>query len=170
MVDLSLCGSRYVSVWSESSGVVMTLVLTTEMTLGSPRRERQLRSQILQCFKRLGCSKLSSGGNVVCAWFAQQSALEIQNLIRDIDDGIHGLLHEPLYPRVVEEMLGITASERIRWTKNGRLKTSGQGAFRRGQREIYFRRYSFKQMLIILRNIEIVHAWREEDMMQRQQH
>lgn len=70
---------------------------------------------------------------------------------------------EQLYPRVVEEILGITSRERRRWTKDGRLHKSGAGSFYRGRQPIHFSLHPALQIAALSKSPEIIESWRKAD-------
>jgi hypothetical protein len=61
-----------------------------------------------------------------------------RRILAEVDTVLDGFAHNLLMPRMVEEVLGITARERPKWTKDGRLPKSGLGSFKRGLRTIHF--------------------------------
>ena len=53
-------------------------------------------------------------------------------IIAEIDSVLDGFARDRVTPRImVEQVLGITTRERLRWTKDGRLPKSGAGSFKR---------------------------------------
>ncbi len=70
---------------------------------------------------------------------------------------------EPLYPRVVEEVLGISARERLRWTKDRRLAATEGSEFRRGRRVFRVPRYPVAEIAALAANPALLAGWRAED-------
>ena len=53
--------------------------------------------------------------------------------------------------------------KRRRWTKDGRLPTSGAGLFRGGQHSIHFPLYPPTKIAMLAQQPEKIEAWRQED-------
>ena len=69
----------------------------------------------------------------------------------------------PLTPRLVAAVLGmISGQERARWSKDGRLPTSGPAHFRRAS-TIAVPTYSVAVIERLLASPEILAAWRDQD-------
>lgn len=68
----------------------------------------------------------------------------------------------PLTPRFLIAALGITSRERVRWTKDGRLKSSGSTTIDRGQ-PIFVPIYSIEDVEILLGEPGVLDRWRTED-------
>jgi hypothetical protein len=62
----------------------------------------------------------------------------------------------------VQDALNITARERIRWTKDGRLRTSGTFTARR-QQVVTFSTYAVAYIEALSLRTETIEAWREAD-------
>ena len=69
---------------------------------------------------------------------------------------------QPLTPRFLVAALGITSRERVRWTKDGRLKSSGSITIDRGQR-IFVPVYAIEDVEILVSNPGILDRWRTDD-------
>jgi hypothetical protein len=82
--------------------------------------------------------------------------------IAKIDRYIDQFLDQPLTPRMVEDVLGITKQERSRWSKDGRLKRSGTASFKRGQ-VVQFYTHSVEFISALARHPSIIAVWRAED-------
>lgn len=65
-----------------------------------------------------------------------------------------------MYPSQVEEMLNITKTERNRWKNEGKLKTVGKGAFKKGSNYIEYDVFEVIQISSITQ--EQIKKWREE--------
>lgn len=139
------------------------MVISESLTLGSVRREQQLRSHVLVCFRRLNGNRAFCDGRAVRAWLDRSRLAEMADLLTRLDEHIDEYLLAPVYPRVVEEILKISARERIRWTKDGRLETSGRGSFSCGPRSVHFPRYPVRHIEMLAGQAETISAWRDAD-------
>jgi hypothetical protein len=68
----------------------------------------------------------------------------------------------PCTPQVVVELLRIQPRERLRWTKDGRLRSSGSVSFRRGG-ALSCATYATEEVVRLYRRPEIIAAWRQAD-------
>ena len=90
---------------------------------------------------------------------APKSTNSLATFLRDADRAIEKISKRQLHPREVEALLSITSRERIRWTKEGRLPTSGRGSFRKGQL-IQFPTYPIRVILALAENRAQTEDWR----------
>jgi len=86
----------------------------------------------------------------------------IKNVLIELDQNLNSIANRPLTHRMVEQLLGITARERLRWTKDGRLPRSGHASFQKG-RTILIATHPVDKISDLLARPEIVAAWREDD-------
>lgn len=86
----------------------------------------------------------------------------VRKLVTEIDDTLKAIACRPLTPRLVQEALGITARERLRWTKDGRLPTKGSISFRKG-RTITIRTYPPEGISGLLSSPETIASWCASD-------
>jgi hypothetical protein len=114
--------------------------VTHELMLGSNRRAEQARQCIVGLFKRRRV-KSRRKGEEIRASIPLDAIEELPKLLSDIDAGLDAFREQRLHPLVVEEILGITASERRRWTKDRRLPQSSMGSFGRSGQSIHFPLY-----------------------------
>ena len=72
------------------------------------------------------------------------------------------IAQKPLSPRKVEKILSISPAERLRWSKNGRLRQSGTAQILRGSK-IRLCTYPPQEIERLSVNPEIIAAWRQAD-------
>jgi hypothetical protein len=94
--------------------------------------------------------------------FAKVELLDLE-LLSEIDAALDAFRKQRLHPLVVEEILGITASERRRWTKDGRLPQSGMDSFGCGRQSIHFPLRPATKIAELARRPATIEAWRHED-------
>jgi len=87
---------------------------------------------------------------------------QIEGKLSEVAEALARVAWRPLTPRLVAEALGISGQERARWTKDGRLRHSGQAAVRRGNSPST-PTYSVGVIQNLVVYPEIVTAWREQD-------
>jgi hypothetical protein len=81
-----------------------------------------------------------------------------RHIDRQLDDFSRG----HLTPRAVEQVLGISTRERLKWTKDGRLPRSGSASFRRGH-DIHISLHPADKIAALAANPSIISAWRAAD-------
>jgi hypothetical protein len=156
-------GSRYVSVRRHDRDLVLTLELTHDLTLGSPRRERKALGMLKRLLRKASTASLLCSGRTITASLHGGSGKDLRDLLLRIDAAIDSFRAEKLHPKEVEEVLGITALERIRWTKDGRIPQSGTGSFGVGQRSIRFPLHPGDGIAALAGRAGIVEEWRAID-------
>ena len=80
-----------------------------------------------------------------------------------IETSLASFARERLTPKVVEEVLGITSRERIRWTKDGRLPKSGTGSFKKGSHVFQYSLHPADKIAYLAEDPSIVASWRREE-------
>jgi hypothetical protein len=129
--------SRYLAIGHLQSEVSLAFEPMYELTLGSKRRAKEARQFVICLLKRRRIKSWKEGEEVRAS-FPPHAADKLPDLLSEIDAALDAFRKQRLHPLVVEEILGITPSERRRWTKDGRLPQSGSGSFGRGRQSIHF--------------------------------
>ncbi len=108
----------------------------------------------------------------VSAWSQSDASIRVENSL-DLDgrldvlaEGLAKIAERPLTGRLVVETLGITNQERLRWTKDGRLRQSGSASIRRAH-ALAIQTYDPDRLAEI--SLEDVRAWRARDAVDRLQ-
>lgn len=155
--------SPYVTTVGSVTGLSITFRPSSELTLGSNRREKALRRRVAKLIRNSRPLLLSVDDEQICATFGPDAEDELPALLSALDASIEAFKQERLSPKVVEEILQITPRERLRWTKDGRLPRSGAAAFGVGQRSIHFALHPVAQIAALSENPEIIAACRRAD-------
>jgi hypothetical protein len=75
-----------------------------------------------------------------------------------------GLLQkQPLTAKMVEEILSITAAERRRWSKDGRIPHSGRASFGQGKQKVSLFAYSSEVISKLAARPQQIAEWRRCD-------
>lgn len=155
--------SRYATIIDSAKGLSITFRPSSELTLGSSRREKAIKRRVAKLLRNSRPFLLSVDDEQICATFGPDAEGELPAALSAIDASIEAFKEERLYPKVVEEILQITSRERLRWTKDGRLPRSGAAAFGVGQRSIHFALHPVEQIAALSKSPEIIAAWRSAD-------
>lgn len=139
----------------DEHGWRLDLAALLDSRLGLALRADEVRATTLRCI-----------GSEMATWMQEARAVRIADLAglsRQLDGlaaGLAIIAERPLTGRLVVQALGITNQERLRWTKDGRLRQCGSASIKRGQ-ELRIQTYHPDQVSGITH--EIVQAWRSED-------
>jgi hypothetical protein len=82
-------------------------------------------------------------------------------IIAVLDQELEECANSRLTPLEVEQTMGITSRERLKWTKDGRLPTDGTGSFRKNGITITFSLHPYSGIVAI--KPETVERWRQDD-------
>lgn len=141
----------------------LVFVVPLDLALGSRLRAGELRNRLMRLLKRQGADgirvEIASCETRIAAVLAGDGA----DLTARIAELVAAFRTDPLYPRVVEEVLGISARERLRWTKDRRLGAIEGSEFRRGRRAFRVPRYPVDEIAALATSPAIVARWRAED-------
>ncbi|MFZ5700719.1 MAG: hypothetical protein ACOY4P_05130 [Pseudomonadota bacterium] len=95
--------------------------------------------------------------------FDRASRQDAQNLVEALRERLFRIARKPISQRQVEDILGITSRERIRWGKDGRLPLSGTSRIRKGKTGISLWTYPGDAVEQLAANPAVIRRWREED-------
>ena len=138
--------------------------IPVDATLGSRLREKELRQIVGRMIRHAKPRSLVVKEHEASAMFDRsEPEARIRRLLSDVDRRVDEFRRERLHPRVVDELLGISAHERRRWIKDGRLPVSGSGSFRRGKQVIQFPLHPPDKIARLVEAPNTVAEWRERD-------
>lgn len=145
-------------------GIRLSVRVSNGATLGSRRRAKELRQIVGRIIRQAKPISLVVSEQQVSAVFDKsEPETQMRRLLDEVDQRIDEFRKERLHPRVVDELLGISASERRRWIKDGRLPVSGSGSFRRGKQVIQFPLHPADRIAHLREAPDIIAEWRERD-------
>lgn len=146
----------------EGDGVLIRFRPHQDVTLGLPRRAWQITQRVADIIRRAAPVDLADLKDGLDARFATRPS-ELDALLARIANCVNSFKRERLYPKAVEQILGISALERIRWTKDGRLPRSGTGSFVKGRQKIAFSMHPAGAIATLAADPDIIRRWREDD-------
>lgn len=158
--------SEFVAVSCGPDGFHLSLERALEQHLGlrlRPAEVRHCMESALTQSEVMG--RFDDAGE--CVLPSSETGTALARLIRNIDTALSITASRPFTPRLVQNALGITGQERLRWTKHGRLRTCGFESFRRGH-HISVPTYAVEHIEQLLADPRIIAGWREEDRLARQ--
>lgn len=138
--------------------------LTPAATLGSSVRARGI---FLEMRARLPANErnlLHIESRILTLHLPEGCDTNVQRVCAIISDAMEGIEDLPVIPREVEDILTISAAERLRWLKDGRLQSAGTRTVKlRGRaRKITFHVFEPRHIEDVL-DRDLVTIWREED-------
>jgi hypothetical protein len=151
----------HVAVSTTSSGTAIAYDFASWTTLHSRTREQELRRRLQRKLRSWRPVTKSTNGKIVTATFDDPA--QAQAAIKDIERMLDDFGKERLSPKMVEEILGITSVERLRWTKDGRLPKSGTGSFRKGRHVFQFYLHPPAEIAELAAHPAVISRWREAD-------
>lgn len=144
-------------------GISISFQPPYSLTLGSESRARDVRYRVKAKLKRAAPLSRNDDGKTVRAKFQLSSAPLLKAVLSEIDRLLDDFPKARLTPRMVEEILRISAAERRRWNKDGRLPKSGAGSFRRGKQSISFNLHPPEKIARLAKDPALIAQWRRED-------
>jgi hypothetical protein len=161
--DVEILSSRNLSVAQHRETIVISYELSWPMTLGSQLRERDLRRRFKARLQRWFPQEIVDAGAVITASWATADIDRAKSAITHVDHMLDAFRKERLIPKIVEEVLGISARERRRWIKDGRLSKSGTGHFKKGKTVFQFYLHRPEEIAKLAADPQIVAGWRAAD-------
>ncbi|WP_062017933.1 hypothetical protein [Aureimonas sp. AU4] len=133
-------------------------------TLGSAVRakgiEQELRARLP--FPRRGDLAVEAGR--ITLRLSHEKALQFEAARAIVDKTLEGIAALPVLPREIEDILTVTGHERLKWTRDGRLRSAGTRTVKlRGRaKAVTFHVFDPRQVEDLL-DRDLVAIWREED-------
>lgn len=124
-------------------------------------RKRELRLRLSPKFKRIGPSAFNDR---TCLWTFNDTPdlrARLAEELSKLDALVGKIANRDLTPKMVEGALGITNRERLRWTKEGRLRRVNAAPIR--GRKVNVTLYSARQISELAKRKSVIEAWRRED-------
>lgn len=128
-----------------------------------PSRRRALSRCLKKHMKAAPYVTESGEGSVVRLQAPLAHADAFRQFVDRLEAKIHEIMFEPLVPGDVEHLLGISARERIRWGKDGRLAKSGVGSIRKGDQVIHYAKHPAGTVMLLMIRPEVIEEWRQRD-------
>lgn len=140
--------------------------LSAAATLGSSVRAKgillELRARLAPAIKK----SLDLNGAVIVLRMPDTAQDAFQAAFATVAQALTGIESLPVIPREIEDILGISTTERHRWLKDGRLTSIGTRTVKlRGRaRQITFHVFDPRRVEDVM-NDDLVSAWREDDVL-----
>jgi len=146
-----------------SGALTRTWTLPYAARLGSSVRSKGLFLQVRSQLPRPRQKALSVKAGELTLEMAEGEEAEFAASSAIIDRALGGIESRPVIPREIEDILGITSTERRRWLEDGRLPSAGTRTVKlRGRATITFHVFDPAFVEDAL-NRDLVVEWREQD-------
>lgn len=152
--------SRFLDVAPREDALSISYRRSLKERFGLRMRERELCHRIRVRLKRLGRLERTEHGYMLT--IPAETAVTMPSVLASLDGIVESIATRPFSSHQVEESLGISAQERLRWTKDGRLPSSGTATMRKGQ-TVTLSTYSVNTVAMLVSNPSVIAAWRVAD-------
>jgi hypothetical protein len=153
---------KYLTVVQVGDNVSISLGPAVDVHVGLRCRKAVFCKRIRMEFDRHGISVIADADERFLGPAQLSTEPVLAGALSKIDSFIGPFQNQPLTPRMVEEVLGITKQERSRWSKDGRLRRSGTANFKRGQ-AIQIYTHSADVIAALADDPSIIASWRSQD-------
>ncbi|OEC97157.1 hypothetical protein [Rhizobium sp. YK2] len=147
---------------------VETWTLSPTVTFGSSVRAKGILLEVRACLPVAVRRSLDVNGMALVLGMAKHSEHEFASTSAAVSKALEGIENLPVIPREIQDILGISAGERHRWLKDGRLPSAGTRTVRLSGRakQITFHVFDARVVEDLL-DRGAVDEWREEDIAAR---
>lgn len=149
-------------VW-EDGEVRLSFVWCAETIADGERRMQSAAKALRRWAQKFGGVEIESVSGSICFRFFPPMRKDFNVSADRLRLHIRQILTAPLTPEVVDRVLGITARERLRWYKDGRLPTCGRGVIGKGKHQAGFPLFPVDAITRLAASPEIIASWRAHD-------
>jgi hypothetical protein len=132
-----------------------------ERHIGLKLRRKEVKRRISARTRALGVQRWSHDTNRLILEAAADDPV-IARCCEALASELAMIADRPFSPRLLLAALSITNRERLRWSKDGRLRTSGSATIRRGQL-IKIPTYDVALVAALIADPSIIAGWRNDD-------
>jgi hypothetical protein len=148
--------------------LVETWTLSPAATFGSSVRAKGILLEVRARLPVAVRKSLDVNGMALVLGMAEDSEHEFASASAAVTQALKGIENLPIIPREIQDILGISAGERHRWLKDGRLPSAGTRTVRLSGRARKITFHVFDPRLVEdLLDRAVVDEWREEDIATR---
>jgi len=128
-----------------------------------PDRLRLARRLFIQSMEKFGPLATVIHKEPPAFLFSLDRSERLDDICQVLDMRLRSVFNEPLPAKHVDVLLGISAKERRRWSKDGRLPSVGHLSSSRTQRRFTLRVFSVDVIDRLRRDPAKIAKWREDD-------
>jgi len=152
----------------QAAMLVREWTLPPGATLGSSVRAKGILLELRAKLPFKTRKALDIKGSVLTLSMPEDAEEAFEAAVATVENTLEGIESLPVIPREIQDILTITATERHRWLKDGRLKSAGTRTIKlRGRaRKVTFHIFDPRYVEELL-NGDVADSWREEDVERR---
>lgn len=151
-----------------ASALVETWTLSPAATFGSSVRAKGILLEVRVRLPVAVRKSLDVNGMALVLGMAKDSEREFASASAAVTQALEGIENLPIIPREIQDILAISATERHRWLKDGRLPSAGTRTVRLSGRARQITFHVFDPRVVEdLLDRAVVDEWREEDIAAR---
>lgn len=154
--------SRFIEIRRQGEALTFSFERGFEKSFGLSLRRQEAYRATKSILKSVGSVTRLSADLVLVPDDRALIMDDLASTLNEIDWRLERIAERPLSAHLVERVLGITAQERSRWTKNGWLERAGISLIRRGQL-IALSTYAVDEIARLTNEPETIRAWRKAD-------
>ncbi|WP_085782031.1 hypothetical protein [Rhizobium sp. NXC14] len=149
---------------SDDPELIREWSLRVEATLGSAVRVKGILQEVRSRLPPAVRKSLNMQSGALTLVMAESSKTAFRATSSIVTEALQDIANLPIIPREIEDILGITASERKRWLEDGRLPSAGTRTVRLQGRARRITFHVFNPRIVEdLLDRGAVDEWREED-------
>jgi len=149
---------------NDTPALTETWTLSPAATFGSAVRAKGILLEIRAGLPLAVRKSLDVNGMTLILGMAEDCEEEFSSTAATITKALAGIESLPVIPREIQDVLAISASERHRWLKDGRLPSAGTRTVRLSGRARQITFHVFDPRVVEdLLDRAVVDEWREED-------
>ncbi len=162
MLLVELPHSSFLDLAREGDQIVFSLKRCFAEHFGLGLRRAETLRCVKKCLHQLGPFTRSESGSELSVPYDATRIGALAEALEQVERDLKIIAERPLTSRLVQEALGITGRERMRWTKDGRLSSSGTYTILR-QQVITLSAYSVDYIRDLAAQPSLVDEWRAAD-------
>ena len=148
--------------------LVETWTLSPAATFGSSVRAKGILLEVRARLRLADRKSLDVSGMSLVLGMAEDSQEEFDSTTAAVTRALEGIESLPVIPREIQDILGISAGERHRWLKDGRLHSAGTRTVRLSGRARQITFHVFDPAVVEdLLDRGAIDEWREDDIAAR---
>ena len=148
----------------EAGNLVETWSIPSKARLGSSVRSKGIYLEIREQLPAAARKSFTVKAGELTLRISESAASEFSRASETIAAALDGIESRPVIPREIEDILGITTTERHRWLKDGRLPSAGTRTVNLPGRAKKITFHVFDPRLVeAVLDGNLVDGWREDD-------
>lgn len=149
-------------IWDDGA-VHLSFSLCGETIADGDRRMRAVAKVLRRWAQKLGGGEIEAAPGSICFRCFTPDRKTFSVSADRLRLRVKQILTAPLTPEDVDRVLAITARERLRWYKDGRLPTCGRGVVGKGNHQVGFPLFPVDAITRLAAAPEIIASWRADD-------